>query len=88
MKQWDTVKDRFSGDSTSSISSSNIPHKVPLLPSKSNHKVLRSSENYDPFGRPDKKILLIHGHPGLGKTTLAHIVAQTAGYSVVEINAR
>lgn len=45
-------------------------------------------EEADPYGRPEKKILLLHGQPGLGKTTLAHIVAQTAGYSVVEINAR
>lgn len=42
----------------------------------------------DIFERPDRKILLVHGPPGLGKTTLAHVVAQTSGYSVVEINAR
>ena len=28
------------------------------------------------------------GPPGLGKTTLAHIVAKHAGYNVVEMNAR
>jgi chromosome transmission fidelity protein 18 len=38
--------------------------------------------------RPERKIMLVHGHPGLGKTTLAHVIAQTAGYSVIEINAR
>ena len=30
---------------------------------------------------------LLYGPPGLGKTTLAHIVARHAGYNVVEINA-
>ena len=34
------------------------------------------------------QLALLCGAPGLGKTTLAHIVAQHAGYRVVEINAR
>lgn len=34
-----------------------------------------------------KKILLLTGPPGLGKTTLAHVCAKQAGYEVVEINA-
>lgn len=42
----------------------------------------------DHLERPERKILLIHGQPGLGKTTLAHVIAETAGYSVIEINAR
>ncbi|CDZ98631.1 DNA replication checkpoint protein CHL12/CTF18 [Phaffia rhodozyma] len=41
----------------------------------------------DAFGRPKERILLLSGPPGLGKTTLAQIVAQQAGYSVLEINA-
>lgn len=32
--------------------------------------------------------MLISGPPGLGKTTLAHVVAKQAGYDVYEINAR
>ncbi|KAI8840622.1 hypothetical protein BJ741DRAFT_661907 [Chytriomyces cf. hyalinus JEL632] len=41
----------------------------------------------DPYHRPDKKILLLSGPAGLGKTTLAHIVGRHAGYNVIEINA-
>ncbi|PSK40044.1 hypothetical protein B9Z65_7984 [Elsinoe australis] len=34
-----------------------------------------------------RKILLLTGPPGLGKTTLAHVCAKQAGYEVTEINA-
>lgn len=43
--------------------------------------------DYDEHGRPMQKIALLCGPPGFGKTTLAHIIAQHAGYNVVEINA-
>lgn len=36
---------------------------------------------------PEHKILLLAGPPGLGKTTVAHVTAETAGFEVVEINA-
>ncbi|KAJ3153578.1 hypothetical protein HDU89_000620 [Geranomyces variabilis] len=41
----------------------------------------------DPLQRPNKKVLLLTGPPGLGKTTLAHVIARHAGYTVSEINA-
>ncbi|TPX31978.1 hypothetical protein SmJEL517_g04811 [Synchytrium microbalum] len=41
----------------------------------------------DRLKRPRKKILLLSGPPGLGKTTLAHVVAEHCGYRCVEINA-
>ncbi|ONH68087.1 Chromosome transmission fidelity protein 18 [Cyberlindnera fabianii] len=41
----------------------------------------------DPFGRPERKVLLINGPPGLGKTTVSHVIAKQAGYEVMEINA-
>ncbi|KAF9904497.1 hypothetical protein EC991_002657 [Linnemannia zychae] len=41
----------------------------------------------DSLGRPDKKVLLLTGPPGLGKTTMAHVIARQAGYNVVEVNA-
>lgn len=44
-------------------------------------------EIVDGRGFPIHRIALLCGPPGLGKTTLAHIVAKHAGYNVVEINA-
>ncbi|KAK9809883.1 hypothetical protein WJX72_001010 [[Myrmecia] bisecta] len=37
--------------------------------------------------RPEQKLLLLCGAPGLGKTTLAHVIARHCGYRPVEINA-
>lgn len=43
--------------------------------------------NRDELGRPVQKVILIAGSPGLGKTTLAHVIAKQAGYNVREMNA-
>ncbi|XP_073992135.1 chromosome transmission fidelity protein 18 homolog isoform X2 [Rhodnius prolixus] len=41
----------------------------------------------DQHNRPYFKIAMLCGPPGLGKTTLAHMLARQAGYNVVEVNA-
>ncbi|KAK6077487.1 Chromosome transmission fidelity protein 18 [Seiridium cupressi] len=57
--------------------------------------VFPGASRYRPSGRrvqveeekPHRKILMLTGPPGLGKTTLAHVCARQAGYEVLEINA-
>ncbi|KAG6855713.1 hypothetical protein H0H87_011701 [Tephrocybe sp. NHM501043] len=44
-------------------------------------------DELDEYHRPREKLLLISGPPGLGKTTMAHVIARQAGYDVMEINA-
>lgn len=36
-------------------------------------------QEYDSYNRPKQKIALLCGPPGLGKTTLAHVLAKHAG---------
>ncbi|XP_077618795.1 chromosome transmission fidelity protein 18 homolog isoform X2 [Crocuta crocuta] len=45
------------------------------------------SAELDASRRPRQKVALLCGPPGLGKTTLAHVIARHAGYCVVELNA-
>lgn len=46
-----------------------------------------AAAHVDPYDRPEHKVILLAGSPGLGKTTLAHVVARHCGYRPVEINA-
>jgi chromosome transmission fidelity protein 18 len=46
-----------------------------------------SDNRIDSLGRPYKKILLVHGASGLGKTAAIHICAKQLGYNVEELNA-
>jgi chromosome transmission fidelity protein 18 len=67
-------------------------NKVSVQPKKSffaqrNEKKFGNANPSDTPQGPEQKILLIAGPPGVGKTTLAHIVAKQAGYHPVEINA-
>ncbi|KAF9895018.1 hypothetical protein FE257_004645 [Aspergillus nanangensis] len=47
----------------------------------------RAKKGNEDDERMHKKVLLLCGPPGLGKTTLAHVCAKQAGYEVLEINA-
>ncbi|KAI5309256.1 hypothetical protein KEM55_003671, partial [Ascosphaera atra] len=57
-----------------------------VFPGLSKTKTKRSANNAAE-GRSHRKILMLAGPPGLGKTTLAHVCARQAGYEVMEINA-
>lgn len=45
------------------------------------------NEEGNDYEQIHRKIMLLTGPPGLGKTTLAHVCAKQAGYEVLEINA-
>ena len=48
---------------------------------------LTRNDGVDSLGRPHRKILLVHGPTGIGKTTAVHLLAKQLGYAVQELNA-
>ncbi|KAL0097434.1 hypothetical protein J3Q64DRAFT_1060365 [Phycomyces blakesleeanus] len=51
------------------------------------NKMNETEKPKDSLLRPERKIMLISGPPGFGKTTLAHVIGKHTGYNIIEINA-
>uniref|UniRef100_A0A3B4AUM8 Chromosome transmission fidelity protein 18 homolog n=1 Tax=Periophthalmus magnuspinnatus TaxID=409849 RepID=A0A3B4AUM8_9GOBI len=97
LKSWDTVvfgRERKARPVHSQQTSKQISFK-PNQPNQNANRFKSKVEmteelleaELDQYKRPKFKVALLSGPPGLGKTTLAHVIANHAGYNVVEINA-
>ncbi|KAF7223516.1 chromosome transmission fidelity protein 18 homolog isoform X1 [Nothobranchius furzeri] len=98
LKLWDTVvfgRERKSrpafSDRQTGGQKSFKPNQGNQNPNRFKSKIEMTEElleaELDQYKRPKFKVALLSGPPGLGKTTLAHVIAKHAGYNVVEINA-
>ncbi|XP_058497531.1 chromosome transmission fidelity protein 18 homolog [Solea solea] len=98
LKLWDTVvfgKERKTRPARSDRQAANQhtfkPNQGNQNPNRFKTKMEMTEEileaELDQYKRPKFKVAMLSGPPGLGKTTLAHIIAKHAGYNVVEINA-
>ncbi|KAM6940353.1 chromosome transmission fidelity protein 18 homolog isoform 2-T2 [Xenentodon cancila] len=98
LKLWDTVvfgRERKSRPARSDRQAANQnsfkPNQGNQYPNRFKSKIEITEElleaELDQHKRPRFKVALLSGPPGLGKTTLAHVIAKHAGYNVVEINA-
>lgn len=58
-----------------------------VFPGSAKQKPKAAKSDFGDEEQRHRKILLLTGPPGLGKTTLAHVCARQAGYEVQEINA-
>ncbi|NXM78068.1 CTF18 protein, partial [Serilophus lunatus] len=94
LKLWDTVvfgKEKAPKKAKPSTAA-HLPFSQPKEhPNKWKTKVQLTEEileaELDQHKRPKYKVALLCGPPGLGKTTLAHVIARHAGYNAVEMNA-
>ncbi|XP_044047514.1 chromosome transmission fidelity protein 18 homolog [Siniperca chuatsi] len=98
LKLWDTVVFGRERKSRPARSERQAPNQNSFKPNQANQNTNRFKSKIevteelleaelDQYKRPKFKVALLSGPPGLGKTTLAHIIAKHAGYNVVEINA-
>uniref|UniRef100_A0A023F1H3 Putative dna replication checkpoint protein n=1 Tax=Triatoma infestans TaxID=30076 RepID=A0A023F1H3_TRIIF len=95
LKQWDKVvfqrdppgrREQSGSQPSSQQKDSNKPFNQNTL-WKNKNDISDLVFQLDQHGRPYFKIAMLCGPPGLGKTTLAHMLARQAGYNVVEVNA-
>ncbi|XP_068583236.1 chromosome transmission fidelity protein 18 homolog isoform X1 [Cebidichthys violaceus] len=98
LKLWDTVVFGRERKSRPARSDRQAPNQNSFKPDQPNQNPNRFKSKIevteelleaelDQYKRPKFKVALLSGPPGLGKTTLAHVIAKHAGYNVVEINA-
>ncbi|XP_042341772.1 chromosome transmission fidelity protein 18 homolog isoform X2 [Plectropomus leopardus] len=98
LKLWDTVVFGRERKSRPARSDRQAPSQNSFKPNQPNQNQNRFKSKIevteelleaelDQYKRPKFKVALLSGPPGLGKTTLAHVIAKHAGYNVVEINA-
>ncbi|XP_040041899.2 chromosome transmission fidelity protein 18 homolog isoform X1 [Gasterosteus aculeatus] len=98
LKLWDTVVFGRERKSRPARSDRQAPNQDSFKPNQANQNANRFKSKMevteelleaelDQFKRPRFKVALLSGPPGLGKTTLAHVIAKHAGYNVVEMNA-
>ncbi|NP_001103572.2 chromosome transmission fidelity protein 18 homolog [Danio rerio] len=94
LKLWDTVvfgRERKSRpvpvEARSNFTNAQNQNQAQRFKTKSQMTEEILEAELDQYKRPKFKVALLSGPPGLGKTTLAHIIAKHAGYNVVEINA-
>lgn len=93
VKSWDYVV--FGKEMHSEAQSALSTRQLNLAAAKKRKRVFNQYEadfedkilELDQYNRPKIKVCLISGPPGLGKTTLAHIIAKHAGYDIIEMNA-
>uniref|UniRef100_A0A3P8YLI7 Chromosome transmission fidelity protein 18 homolog n=1 Tax=Esox lucius TaxID=8010 RepID=A0A3P8YLI7_ESOLU len=90
LKLWDQVvfgRERKPRPLSANRTQGNFNQANPKFKTKSQITEEILEADLDQYKRPKYKVALLSGPPGLGKTTLAHIIARHAGYNVVEINA-
>ncbi|XP_056661685.1 chromosome transmission fidelity protein 18 homolog isoform X2 [Monodelphis domestica] len=94
LKLWDVVvfgREKLAKKPSTEQPPTRVPSKYGREPQKWKSKEQMMEEileaELDQNNRPRFKVALLCGPPGLGKTTLAHVIARHAGYSVVEMNA-
>ncbi|XP_038675474.1 chromosome transmission fidelity protein 18 homolog [Scyliorhinus canicula] len=94
LKLWDTVvfgREKPVKKSKPAVEKNSSFHQSQQQQNKWKSKTQITEEildaEVDAHNRPKYKVALLSGPPGLGKTTLAHIIARHAGYNVVEMNA-